>query len=133
MYDTVNFRLKQYEAGGIDFLAETPCYFDVTGTHNFNGETVLSGNLNGLKITVRRSGVNVKGGSLCKWYLGDNFQSMGRGDVKKAIEKLSDTLHLPIERASVTRLDIAQNFIVKHPTSVYYNHLGILAYAKRLE
>ena len=133
MYDTVNFRLRQYEAGGVDFLAETSCYFDVTGTHNFNGETVLSGNLNGLKITVSRSGVNVKGGSLCKWYLGDNFQSMGRGDVKRAIEKLSDTLHLPIERASVTRLDIAQNIIVKHPTSVYYNHLGILAYAKRLE
>ena len=47
MYDTVNFRLRQYEAGGVDFLAETSCYFDVTGTHNFKGETVLSGSLNG--------------------------------------------------------------------------------------
>lgn len=133
MYDTVNFRLKQYGAGGIDFLAETPCYFDVTGTHNFKGETVLSGSLNGLRVTVSRSGVNIKDGSLCKWYLGDNFQTMGRGDVKRAIENLSDTLHLPMDKANVTRLDIAQNFIVKHPTDVYYNHLGILMYAQRLQ
>ena len=133
MYDTVNFRLRQYEAGGVDFLAETSCYFDVTGTHNFKGETVLSGSLNGLRVTVSRSGVNIKDGSLCTWYLGDNFQTMGRGDVKRAIEKLSDTLHLPMSKANVTRLDIAQNFIVKHPTDVYYNHLGILMYAQRLQ
>jgi hypothetical protein len=133
MYDTVNFRLRQYEAGGVDFLAETSCYFDVTGTHNFKGETVLSGSLNGLRVTVSRSGVNIKDGSLCKWYLGDNFQTMGRGDAKRAIEKLSDALHLPMDKANVTRLDIAQNFIVKHPTDVYYNHLGILMYAQRLQ
>ena len=133
MYDTVNFRLRQYEAGGVDFLAETSCYFDVTGTHNFKGETVLSGSLNGLRVTVSRSGVNIKDGSLCKWYLGDNFQTMGRGDVKRAIENLSDTLHLPMDKANVTRLDIAQNFIVKHPTDVYFNHLGILMHAQRLQ
>ena len=133
MYDTVNFRLRQYEAGGVDFLAETSCYFDVTGTHNFKSETVLSGSLNGLRVTVSRSGVNIKDGSLCKWYLGDNFQTMGRGDVKRAIENLSDTLHLPMDKANVTRLDIAQNFIVKHPTDVYFNHLGILMHAQRLQ
>jgi len=133
MYDTVNLRLRQCEAGGVDFLAETSCYFDVIGTHNFKGETVLSGSLNGLRVTVSRSGVNIKDGSLCKWYLGDNFQTMGRGDAKRAIEKLSDALHLPMDKANVTRLDIAQNFIVKHPIDIYYNHLGILMYAQRLQ
>ena len=77
--------------------------------------------------------MKIKDGSLCKWYLGDNFQTMGRGDTQRAIEKLSDTLHVPMSKATVTRLDIAQNFITKHPPEVYLSHLGILKYATRLQ
>ena len=77
-------------------------------------------------------GVNLKDGSLCKYYLGDNFQTLGRGDTKQAIEMLSDTLHLPLHKATVTRIDIAQNYIVKHPTSVYFNHLGNCMFNERL-
>jgi len=133
MFDNLDFKLKSTEAGNIDFLSETPCYFDVSGEHCFNGEHVISGSLNGYRISVSRSGVNVTDGSLCKWYLGNNFQTMGRGDTKRAIQKLSDTLHLPIDNATVTRIDFAQNFIVKHPTEVYFNHLGDSYPAKRLE
>ena len=38
-----------------------------------------------------------------------------------------------MSRATVTRLDIAQNFITRHPPEVYLNHLGILKYATRLQ
>lgn len=133
MYDTVNFRLLQSEARGVDFLAETPCYLENVGEHYYSGEVVITGNLKGLKISINRYQLKIKDGSLCKWYLGDNFKTMGRGDVEAAIEKLSDTLHLPICKATITRLDVAQNFIVKHPTAVYLNHLGMLKYAKRLQ
>ena len=54
-------------------------------------------------------------------------------DTRMAIEKLSDALHLPIDQAQVTRIDIAQNFILKHPPEVYWNHLGISGRSKRLE
>ena len=133
MYDTVNFRLQQSEAVGVNFLAETPCFLDNVGEHHYNDETVITGSLNGLKISLNRYQMKIKNGSLCKWYLGDNFQTMGRGDTQRAIERLSDTLHVPISRATVTRLDIAQNFIVKYPTVVYINHLGALRYATRLQ
>jgi hypothetical protein len=112
-------------------LSETPYYFDVTGDHDFNGDRVITGTLDNFRISVSSRGVNIKDGSLCKWYLGDNFQTLHRGDVQRAIEKLSDTLHLPIDKATVSRLDIAQNFIVKNPVEVYYNHLGELKYSKR--
>jgi hypothetical protein len=132
MYDNVDFKLRDIDVSNIDFLNETAKYFDITGEHNFNNEIVLSGTLNGdFKITVNKNGVNIKGGSLCKWYLGDNFQTLGRGDTQKAIEKLSDTLHLPIQQATVTRIDVAQNLIVKNPVEVYYNHLGELKHNKR--
>lgn len=133
MFDTVNFRLTKYDVDGVDFLSETPCYFDVRGEHDFNGEKVITGNLKGLKVIVSNNAVKVKDGSLCKWYLGDNYQTMGRGDVQRAIEKLSDELHLPIDKATVTRMDIAQNFICQHPPEVYFNHLGALRYATRLQ
>ena len=133
MFDTVNFRLLQSEAGGIDFLSQTPYILENVGVHDYNGQTVITGSLNGLKISLSRYQMKVKDGSLCKWYLGGNFQTLGRGDTQRAIEKLSDTLHVPMSQATVTRLDIAQNFITKHPPEVYLSHLGVLKYATRLQ
>ena len=132
MYDSVNFKLKNTEVSGIDFLDETPQYLDtITGEHNFNGEAVITGKLDNFSITVNRGGINIKDGSLCKYYLGDNFKTLGRSETKRAIEQLSDTLHLPIEQAQVTRLDIAQNFIVKQTVQVYFNHFGELKHGGR--
>lgn len=133
MYDTVFLRLTQAEVNGVDFLEEVPCFLEDVGEHIYSGFPFITGNLNGLKVTANRYQLKVKDGSLCKYLLGDNFQTMGRGDTQRAIEKLSDTLHLPMSKAVVTRMDIAQNFIVKHPPQVYLNHLGALRYANRLQ
>lgn len=130
MYDTIFFNITEAEAGGVDFLSETPCYLERLSEHNYSGYTVLSGCLNGLKVSVSRYQVKVRG-SLCKYFLDDNFQTLGRGDTQRAIERLSDTLHLPMAKATVHRLDIGQNFITKHPPEVYFNHLGMLANYKR--
>lgn len=138
MIDNVDFKLKNTDATRTDFLSETPKYLDmVTGEHYFKGERVVSGilgngtNDNYFKVTVSSSGVNIKNGSLCKYYLGDNFKTLGRAETKKAIEQLSDTLHLPIEKAIITRLDVAQNFIVQNQIQAYYNHLGELKHSTR--
>lgn len=135
MYDTINFKLSSADVPNVDFLQETPCFLnDATlAFHNFNGEQVVTGSVGNLKVSINRYQIKVKDGSLCKWYLGDNFKTMGRGDTQRAIEQLSDTLHLPMDKATITRIDIAQNFIVKHPPTVYLNHLGVLRYAKRLQ
>jgi hypothetical protein len=82
---------------------------------------------NYFKVTVSNNAVVIKDGSLCKYYLGDNFKTLARNDTEMGIEKISDTLHLPIEKSRVTRLDFAQNFIVSHPVEIYYNHLGELS------
>lgn len=117
----------------MDFLAETPCYLENVGEHNYNDEIVITGSLKGLKISLNRYQMKIKDGSLCKWHLGDNFQTLGRGDTQRAIESLSDALHIPMNKATVTRLDIAQNFITRYPPEVYLSHLGILKYATRLQ
>ena len=135
MLDTVNFKLSSADMPKVNFMQEVPCYLDpeTVAFHDFNGGQVVTGCVGNLKVSINGNQIKVKDGSLCKWYLGDNFQTMRRGDVQKAIEKLSDTLHLPMEKATITRMDVAQNIIVKHSPSVYLNHLGMLRYAKRLQ
>lgn len=132
MLDTVNFSLTQAEVKSVDFLAEITPYLDRVADHNYDGNIVVTGTLGNYSVSITPFQVRVKDGSLCKWYLGDNFKSMERRDIQHAIEKLSDELHLPMEQASVTRLDVAENIITQHPVSVYLEHLGVLSYANRL-
>lgn len=132
MYDSIFLRLQQSEANGASFLEETPCYLERVSEHLYGEWPVITGNLNGLKVAATRNHIDVKDGSLCKFYLGDNFQTLGRRDTQRAVEMLSDLLHLQMDKANVTRMDVAQNFIMLYPPDVYYNHLGQLRYAKRL-
>lgn len=134
MFDTVNMRLTRTEVAGVDFISEVPCYLDSdsVAVHTFSDGEVITGTLGNLKVSLNAYQVRVKDGSLCKWFLGNNFQTIGRKDTQRAIEKLSDTLHLPMEKATVTRLDIAQNFIVRNPVEIYFHHLGLLKNATRL-
>jgi hypothetical protein len=135
MYDTINMKLKQEEVKGIDLLQEIPCRLSNTSEHYFNeGKSkAISGYLGNLKVSVTEYGIKINDNSLCKWYLGDNFQTLGRGDTKRAVEKLSDLLCLPIEKADILRIDLAQNIIMNHDLSIYYNHLGTMQYYSRLE
>ena len=133
MYDTVNFRLIAADVSGVSFIEETPCHLTEIGTHDYNGNIVVTGQLNGLKVSVNRWQVKVNGGSLCKWYFGNNLQTMSRGDTQRAVERLSDELHLPFNLAAVTRLDVGGNMITQHPSEIYFNHLGVLSWSKRLQ
>lgn len=134
MFDTVNMRLTRMEVAGVDFLSEIPCYLDngSVAVHTFSDGAVITGTLGNLKVSLNAYQIKVKDGSLCKWLMGDNYQAIGRKDTQRAIEKLSDTLHLPMDKAAVTRLDIAQTFVVRHPVDVYFNHLGVLKNTTRL-
>jgi hypothetical protein len=138
MIDSIDLKLTEREAGKTDFL-QAAQYFDiVTGEHRFdNGEYVVSGYIGNVlensyfETTSSSRGVSIKGGSLCKYHLGNSFQTLTRQETKKAIELLSDLLHLPVDKARVSRFDIAQNIILQNPVEVYYNHLGELKNCKR--
>jgi hypothetical protein len=133
MFDKIDLRLSSDEVKGTDLLSEIPNYFEVTSENMYQTGPSVSGYIGNLKVTVNERGVKVGNGSLCKYHLGDNLQTIGRKETQKAIERISDTLHLPFERAHVTSLEIAQNLILKHPLQAYFNHLGPAQYYTRLE
>lgn len=71
-------------------------------------------------------------GSLAKYYLDNNIQTLTRSDCMQAIQKLSDSLHLPIDKAKITRLDISTNLVVAHRPETYFPYLGESRYCQRL-
>lgn len=135
MFDTVNFVLRKEDAAGLDLYQQTQGRFDVTETAQRNGGDTfkVKGTLQNYKITVGNGFLSVWGGSLCRYYLGDNMQTLGRRDTQRAIEQLSDTLNVPMEAATITRLDVGANLIMQHPIETYTTHLGTLQHTKRLE
>ena len=135
MYDTVEMKVTRAEAEGVDFINEIAPYLNPEGvaSHDFSGTPVVTGHIDNLSVSISPYQVRVKGGSLCKWMLGDNYQAMGRADTQRAVERLSNTLHLPMERAIITRLDVGLSIPVKQPCVNYFNHLGVLNYAQRLQ
>ena len=126
MYDSVGLVVSAPGA-----LETVPCYIDDVAEHYYNGVAVVTGHLGNLGVTVSADRVKVQH-SLARWYLGNNGKSMTRRDVQHAVEALSDTLHLPMHTATVTRLDVATNLMMQHPVGVYLEHLGEMKGAKRL-
>lgn len=138
-FDTVHFRLLADEVGGTDLMAETPNYITSISEHTFtDGQTLLAGRLVGCggsyyKVSITPQRVTISDCSLSKWELGSNMLEMDRKATKEVVMCISDLLHLPIDRATVTRMDLAMNVITKHNPSVYINHLGALARYTRLK
>ena len=130
MYDSVNFWISNNEAAGIELPA---ClnYLDNIIEHNKGGLPFYSGSLKNYKVNVSDSGVSLKG-SLAKYYLDDNIQTLSRSDSQMAIEKLSDDLHLPVILAKVTRFDFAQNMLMTYQPEAYFPYLGECQYYQRL-
>lgn len=119
---------------GIDLMSAIPQYLtNVTNEGTSTYGNYLNGYSDSLKVSISDSRIKIYDSSICKYYLGDNFKTMGKGDTKRAIEKISNKLHLPFHYANITRIDFAQNLIMQYPESVYYPYLGEAQYYNRLE
>ena len=95
------------------------------------GEYYHYGNLRNMKVRLSNNRVIVHG-SLPRFLFGHNFKRCDRIETKHAIEKLSDTLGLPFHHAHVSRIDIADNFIMNQPVHEYLQLLGEACYFERL-
>lgn len=134
MYDNLELTVKKEQSHGTDFLLTIPQYLTTVSNHGVNqfGE-YFTGYLESLKVSISENRVKISDSSLCKYYLGDNFKTLTKGDTKRAIEKISESLHLPFQLANVTRIDFAKNLIMQFDEKIYYPYLGEAQYYNRLE
>jgi hypothetical protein len=96
------------------------------------GEWWYSGNLQNLR--VRGSAVYIwLTGSLAKFHLGSNIETLQRDETARAIEHLSDELNQPLAQARVYRLDVAKTFVMERPPADYWRCLLPPPRMKRIE
>lgn len=134
MYDNLDLTVSRDLIKEPNFLQTIPQFLTNVSSQGVNqyGE-FISGYLDSLKVSITDSRVKISECSLCKYYLGDNLKTLTKGDTKRAIQKISDSLHLPFDRANITRIDFAKNMIMKYDEKVYYPYLGEAQYYNRLE
>ena len=133
MIDTISISLDQVDAPNVEFLEEIPCLIDPkTITHyNSKGIDKVRGNIENFFVTVTKYGVFITG-SLCKYWKGNNCETMTFTDTKEAITSLSERMNLPLIKGQLTRLDVGTNLQVANPPNIYYDSFGNAPYCQRV-
>jgi len=131
MYDTINLSLPIDRVGSFDYSKTIEHLSNITEHLKDDGQVYISGNLKNLRVSLSGQGIYLKG-SLAKYFLPDNFHTLTRSDSSRAIEQLSDELHLPMNESLVKRIDFSQNFLMKQKPESYYKHLGDCLHYNRL-
>lgn len=95
------------------------------------GEVSIYGSVSNIMVSQTFGGYYIQG-SLPKCLYGNNVCQLTRKDIGTAIENLSDTLHLPIQDADVTGIEIGANICLSKMPSVYIGLLGDMPRMKRV-
>lgn len=132
MFDTIQFNLKYKDVNQLNILKTITRDHSFEETRTCNG-VVFTTRLENLTVRSTETTLSIGNGSLCKFLYGDNVVNFTRDDTFHAIEKLSDLLHVSLNHATVSRMDIAYNFEVKNSPESYFYYLGSLPRYKRLE
>lgn len=122
-YDTVNMWLPIDQAGKFDYLKCAQNLSQVIEHYKETGDIYSTGYLKNYKVAFSEQGISLKG-SISKYFLPDNFHCLTRSDIAPALEKMSDELHLPIEKATIRRFDFADNIMLKYSPEAYLKRLG---------
>lgn len=133
MYDTIHFYLPQEQCSDNLLLTIPNKLSHVKETRYEDGNVSLSGSLKGLQFRVTNTRLKLTGGSIPKFYIGDNIGTLSRGDAQRCIECMSDLLSVDLSNAKMTRLDFATNILTKHPEGLYYPYLGESLHYQRRE
>lgn len=119
-YDTIHMFIDSYTLNKAD-ISRLSQRLERGGYNKNTGEAWSVGNIENLRISVGGSGVSIKG-SLSGFYYPNNTMLVNRVEVKKAIEAVSDTLHVSLNTAKVTKKEVP---------SVCYECGNVLRYEAR--
>jgi hypothetical protein len=132
MFDTVHFWIGRVELSGASPFDTQPYLSEITERQNERAGYSCSGNTGEFAVNLGENGISIKG-SLAKYYLGNNIETLTRQTAKLAMEKLSDNLHLKLSAARVTRLDVSTVIPTRRQPADYYTYLGQKPFFERLQ
>jgi hypothetical protein len=124
-YDTVNLWLPCEQAGRFNPLEVSKRLNKINdGCNRHTGEHYYSGYAgDNIRVFINSDGISLKG-SLAKYFFSKPTSILSHKESLYAIEKLSNELSLPINKATVRRIDLACNIVTNHKPEAYYPFLG---------
>ena len=133
MYDTVNmyYNILDNPAPSIEKLFEH-CNNRSEHYNVKNDSSYLQGDLRNMRVTLNEASISVKG-SLCKYFYGNNIDTLNLTNTREALNQISADLSIDIHKASVSRIDFSTNIITDYTPTIYYPYLGQLSRFERYE
>ena len=95
------------------------------------GEVSVFGNVENIKVMQYFGGYSIQG-SLPKFLYGNNVCQLTRKEVGLAIEKLSDRLHLPLDDADITKIEVGANICLAKQHTAYTRLFGDMPRMQRV-
>ena len=84
------------------------------------GESKVRGKLKNYTIIADKYYIKATG-SISKFIQGDNIHCIDHEQMKLAFEEMSELLHLPIQKAKPTRIDISNSLCLEKSANTYFN------------
>lgn len=120
MYDTIVLKLLKEDIGDkYNWEAVYGSIYQISAYKQINGG---SGNLDGLRVKVTEKYVKVSG-SLSKYFTGSNLRTLSLCEIAKAIWDIGKSLGVPMYKANVVQVDIAENFEMSYPPEFYISKM----------
>ncbi len=131
MIDTIGIELSNAEIGdNVDFMKIKDILGNMAYYYSYYGKKCFIKNIDGLKIRIDKNSLKISG-SLSGWYFGSNVETFTYQTFLDAIKRLEETFQISLEKAVITRLDMAGNFSMTYSPRVYQDNLLSLKKFKR--
>ena len=133
MYDTINmyYNILDNPVPSVEKLFEH-CNNRSEHYNVKNDSSYLQGDLRNMRVTLNEASISVKG-SLCKYFYGNNIDTLNLTNTREALNQISADLSIDIHKASVSRIDFSTNIITDYTPTIYYPYLGQLSRFERYE
>ena len=133
MVDTLKLRLDVADVGGADLVSTANYLTNADEMINKStGEVWMRGRLDNFRVYANKGCLTFEG-SLPTLLYASNAKILTRHEVAQSLQKLSDLLHLPMDKARVLRLDCSYHWTMAKPIFEYIDRLGALTYFKRVQ
>ena len=131
MYDTINMYYQFYNNPIPSIKDLFKNCKNISHTERENSK-YMQGDLKNMRITFNESSISVKG-SLCKYFYGNNIDTLNLTNTREALNQISADLSIDIHKASVSRIDFSTNIVTDFTPTIYYPYLGQLSRFERYE
>lgn len=125
MYDNIILKWEWQDMPEIDFLEVVlPCLLERTQYVHENSHTAYRGRFGVFQVYVNERVVKLDKGSLCKYWKGNNCDTLTLEEAEEALKSIGEELGLPLEKATVERIDFSTNLEMDYVPSCYFPLLG---------